>query len=231
MKKLILSMLLVGCGTQIPDKKELITQAEETKTTTESPKAINPPMTMTVSGEKPACSPENENQLIYSVDDQGFFTCSKNDWVAIDIKGKEVISEVKGKDGLDGADGVDGKDGIDGVNGQDLTVIHSWSNGGGYTSRVSPGDFALTIYNIQIQEISNGDAQVMVNGDKINMTVFLKGCRNMICQKTFKLTNTVDIEFKVQFAYPGFRLDEISYTVKNGAYSESANVTYLMGKD
>ena len=165
MKKLILSMLLVGCGVQEQATKNL-TQTEETKTVTESPKAVNPPMARTVSGEKPACSPENENQLIYSVDDQGFFTCSKNDWVAIDIKGK---------------DGVNGKDGeIVEVTNQPvvkeyvLNVMKSWS----------ATDLSMNIFTDIETFVNPKDIQIILYDNKyINVSISGVGINHVFTMK------------------------------------------------
>lgn len=77
MKYLILIiMFLAACGTD--DSKEPSTAQEVTGKTPYS-------MALQTADEMPECVAENQNQLIYIIDDKIFFTCDDGEWVEINI--------------------------------------------------------------------------------------------------------------------------------------------------
>lgn len=162
MKYLIFSIILAGCGTQDPaNKGEYPFVSEETKAITPEIKeeitANNPPMAMTVSGEKPTCGPENENQLIYHVEDELFYSCKGNDWAVIDLKGK------------DGAKGEDGSDSI---------VRKTWTmknRDDAYFSNDAGDGAGLYIPgNSQIILHSGNYVQLTANGTSFSLNIFGK---------------------------------------------------------
>lgn len=68
-----------------------------------------------------SCTSSNQDQLIYSQADLGFFYCaSDNTWTSIDIKGDKGetgASGVAGTAGANGTNGIDGTNGVDGATG------------------------------------------------------------------------------------------------------------------
>lgn len=82
------------------------------------------------------CTDKIDKQLIYVADEAVFYTCQKNDWTEVEIKGKDGEKGAqgdKGDTGVAGAAGVnssavataakDGKDGKDGKNGKDAPYV------------------------------------------------------------------------------------------------------------
>ncbi len=69
------------------------------------------------------CVPAIYRQLVYIQEETQFYTCVKNDWVMVSIKGE------KGDKGEDGKQGEDGEDGQDGVNGKDGAQGKQGDNG------------------------------------------------------------------------------------------------------
>jgi len=95
MKYLALVVMLMACGQ--PEKNTNLVESAEVQSNVEVKQ--EPMKAMMVAGVKPDCTIDNENQLIYAIDESLFYTCKSEAWAEIDLKGK------------DGANGIDGKDG------------------------------------------------------------------------------------------------------------------------
>jgi len=222
--------MLIACGPN--ESKETVPVTEvsptiDTITPSEEPKSVNPSMAMMVKEPKPACGVENDNQLIYSIDEQTFYTCQGNDWTAIEIKGNDGVDGVNGVDGIDGVDGLNGANGVDGKN----QVIRSWTSATTMEAYLSPGNFSMTIYFAQIVQMENGYIQVTIHGDKFSTVYVQKGCVNALCSKTFKYNSLVNFEIEVQVAYPDFRIDDFRLTARNDGSTYTHGLKDFMYKD
>lgn len=196
MKYLIFSIILLGCGVQEREnKEESPTVSDEIKTVAPEIKEekVTPPMAIAVSGEKPTCGPENENQLIYHVDDGLFYSCKGNDWAVIDLKGK------------------DGEKGSDGVDGNDAIVKKTWTlKNTDETYFSNDGSLGAGFFipkNSQIILHSNNYVQLTANGLNFSVNVFGKINQenkvilnhNLSSSLAVKITIGFDIDKNIDF--------------------------------
>jgi hypothetical protein len=111
MKKLLMiPLILIGCGQQPAAAPS--TQAAAVTTTTSTVASFGAQL---VKDKKEfECTDKNNGQLIYDQSTKGFFYCNTDNWVSIDLAGKDGKD---GTNGIDGVAGVNGKDGTDGATG------------------------------------------------------------------------------------------------------------------
>ncbi len=137
---IFLSSAIAACGTDKAAPGEKVDVA----TTTDQPapavetKTAAPVQTTTTTnsardgikllasgGQLPVCDSAAEGETYYVVDADEFKACESNDWVVVDLRGKngkdgsQGIAGVKGDQGDAGVNGVNGANGSNGTNGAD----------------------------------------------------------------------------------------------------------------
>jgi len=156
MRKLLLSLILISCGSeQNPTVSQNPTEESGPKsrgdngptTSIEKEKENKKMDTKVISdrqlslalkskSELPECGTDNENQLVYVKDTKEFFSCELGTWATIEMpETKDGTSGVDGKDGTNGQDGIAGTNGLNGEAGQDALTVNALNPDGSILGR------------------------------------------------------------------------------------------------
>jgi hypothetical protein len=120
---MLLSLLLVGCGSDSEDKSAASTSPESDIYHTDEVSNVRS-ISLKEKSDLPECLEANDTQLAYVIDEEAFYVCESSEWVEADIKGKD------GERGADGNNGSDGQDGTPSNQWLDPNDGKTWLIGG-----------------------------------------------------------------------------------------------------